>query len=129
MSPELVIRRAKADDVGEFNALVSSLGRVPLFRAIFGAFNYSNIVEFSHLSLLATCGSDKDSAVGFISMSDSLSLDTLSFESAVNELRRYIPLQVRHDLSFMLGSLICASFYPFSPYEYNESADDEHCLH
>jgi hypothetical protein len=99
MSQDLAIRRAEIDDVVNFNALVSSLGRVPLFRAIFGAFNYSNIVEYSHLSLIATCGSDADSAVGFVSISDSSTLDSLTFESAIVELKQYVQVEVCRTLS------------------------------
>ena len=96
MSEELVIRRAEIEDVVSFNALVSSLGRVPLFRAIFGAFNYSNIVEYSHLSLIATCGSDADSAVGFVSIADSSTLDSLTFDTAIVELKPFVPVVVRN---------------------------------
>lgn len=128
MSLELVVRRAEIDDIGEFNSLISSLGRVPLFRAIFGAFNYSNIIEFSHLSLIATCGCDENSAVGFISITDSLNLDSLSFETAIHELRRYLPLQVREILSFDYVPLRLIGFSHFILSTSIEFTDNEHCL-
>lgn len=97
MAQELLIRRAEIDDVVSFNALVSSLGRVPLFRAIFGAFNYSNIVEYSHLSLIASCGSDAE-AVGFVSITDTSTLDSLTFDGAIKELKQYVQVEVRKTL-------------------------------
>ena len=94
MPDDLLIRRAEINDVVEFNGLLSSLGRVPLFKATFGAFNYSNIVEYSHLSLLATCGSEDNSALGFVSITDSSSVDSLSFENAILKLKPYLPVEV-----------------------------------
>jgi hypothetical protein len=94
MPDDLLIRRAEINDVVEFNGLVSSLGRVPLFKATFGAFNYSNIVEYSHLSLLATCGSEDNSALGFVSITDSSSVDSLSFENAILKLKPFLPVEV-----------------------------------
>lgn len=95
MTNELIIRRAEINDVVEFNTLVSNLGRVPLFRATFGTFNYSNIVEYSHLALLATCGNDDNAALGFASITDASGMDSLSFENAIIELKAYIPVEVR----------------------------------
>lgn len=101
MTGQLVIRRAKIDNVVEFNALISSLGRVPLFRAIFGQYNYSSIVDFSHLSLIAYCENDANVAVGFVSITDSSCIDSLSFESAILELKPYVSVEVRTSFEFI----------------------------
>jgi hypothetical protein len=97
MNQDLLIRRAEINDVINFNSLVTSLGRTPYFRAIFGPYNYSNIIEYSHLTLLATTGgNDENTAVGFVSITDSTSLDSLSFDSVIIRLQKYLPLQVMH---------------------------------
>lgn len=62
----LTVSRATHNDVVRFNTLINSLGRVPLFRAIFGAFNFSNIIDFSYLPLIASTSDADDSAVGFV---------------------------------------------------------------
>ena len=85
------IQRAQIDDVLKFNALINALGRVPLFRAIFGPFNYSTIIEFNHLSILATCGEGEDSATGFVSINDSVSGDHSSYDAVIEELNDYLP--------------------------------------
>ena len=103
MSDQLLIRRAKIENVVEFNALISSLGRVPLFRAIFGQYNYSSIVEFSHLTLLASCANEENVAVGFVSITDSSCIDSLSFESAILELKPFIPVEVNIHLHLPVG--------------------------
>lgn len=96
---DFLIRRAEHDDILRFNFLISSLGRVPLFKATFGSFNYSSIVEYSHLSLLAACGDDEESALGFVSISDSTLLESVSFDNAIFELQQYIPIEVMTNIT------------------------------
>ena len=90
---ELIIRHAEIDDVVKFNALINSLGRTPFFKAIFGAFNFTNITEFNYLSLIATVGDGEDSAIGFISINDSIVSD-LSYDQALDEIHDYLPVHV-----------------------------------
>lgn len=94
MAGDLQIRRAEINDVVEFNGLLSSLDGVPLFKAIFGTFNYTNLVEYSHLSLIASHSSNAESAQGFVSLSDSPSIDSLSFESSISQLKPFLPVEV-----------------------------------
>lgn len=95
MSQDLLIRRAEINDVINFNSLVTSLGRTAYFRAIFGPFNFSNIVEYSHLALLATSGgNDENVAVGFVSITDSSNLDSLPFDYAIRRLQQFLTLEV-----------------------------------
>jgi hypothetical protein len=89
----LVISPATQGDVVRFNSLINSLGRVPLFRAIFGAFNFSNIVDFSFLSLIASTSDVDESAVGFISVNDACPGDH-SYTSVLSELQSYLPVKV-----------------------------------
>jgi hypothetical protein len=94
MAGDLQIRRAEINDVVEFNGLLSSLDGVPLFKAIFGTFNYTNLIEYSHLSLIASHSSNAESAQGFVSISDSPSIDSLSFESSISQLKPFLPVEV-----------------------------------
>jgi hypothetical protein len=97
MNQDLLIRRAEINDVINFNSLVTSLGRTAYFRAIFGPYNYSNIIEYSHLTLLATSGDgDENTGVGLVSITDSSNLDSLSFDSVITSLQQFLPLQVMH---------------------------------
>ena len=90
MSLKNTLQRAELDDVLKFNALINTLGRVPLFRAIFGAFNYSNIIEYNHVSLISTCGEGEESATGFVSINDSVSND-YEYDFVLTELNEYLP--------------------------------------
>lgn len=94
MADDLQIRRAEINDVVEFNSLLSSLDGGPLFSAMFGTFNYCNLIEFSHLSLLASHSSNDNSALGFVSVSDSPNIDSLSFENSITHLKPFLPVEV-----------------------------------
>lgn len=94
MAGDLQIRRAEINDVVEFNGLLSSLDGVQLFKAVFGTFSYSNLIEYSHLSLIASHSSNAESAQGFVSISDSPSIDSLSFESSISQLKPFLPVEV-----------------------------------
>ena len=94
MADDLQIRRAEINDVVEFNGLLNSLDGVPLFKSIFGTFNYSNLIEYSHLSLIASHSGNYDSALGFVSISDSSNIDSFSFESSIEQLKPFLPVEV-----------------------------------
>lgn len=76
------VRQAEINDGREFNALVNSLGGASLFRAQFGQYNFTSLIEYAHLSLLIpaeddTCGCFATFCDGQLSMSDGPSFDDI----------------------------------------------------
>jgi hypothetical protein len=106
MSP--TIRRAAVEDGREFNALVNQLGGPNVFRAQFGQYNFTSLVEYSHVSLFAP--TDEGSCGCFASFSDGiLSVgDNLSFDEIINILNDLLPCRVcpPHSLLHSLSSHI-----------------------
>jgi hypothetical protein len=88
-----MIRKAVVDDVRAFNGLINSLGGTNLFRALFGQYNFTSIIEYSYLSLITILN---DSSVCFASFSDGLSNSTenISFDYIIEEISQIMPCRV-----------------------------------
>lgn len=89
-----MIRRAEVEDGREFNALVNSLGGQALFRALFGQYNFTSLVEYSHLSLIAI--NEEESCVCFAAFSDGAAgtTDIVQFDELLIHLSTIIPCRV-----------------------------------
>ena len=46
------VRRSESEDGRYFNNLVTNLGGPNLFRALFGQYNFTSLVEYSYCSLI-----------------------------------------------------------------------------
>jgi hypothetical protein len=76
------VRKAEISDGREFNALVNSLGGPSLFRAQFGQYNFTSLIEYAHMSLLMpaeddTCGCFATFCDGQLNTSDGASFDDI----------------------------------------------------
>jgi hypothetical protein len=89
-----IVRRAEIEDAREFNALVNQLGGPNVFRAQFGQYNFTSLIEYSHLALFSP--TDDGSCGCFASFSDGiLSVgDNLSFDQIITTLSDLIPCRV-----------------------------------
>ena len=91
----LCVRRAEVEDGREFNILINSLGGQALFRALFGQYNFTSLVEYAHLSLIAM--NEDDSCVCFAAFSDGSAgaSDNIQFDELILQLSSIIPCRVR----------------------------------
>lgn len=91
----LCIRRAEVEDGREFNILINSLGGQALFRALFGQYNFTSLVEYAHLSLVAM--NEEDSCVCFAAFSDGSAgtSENIPFDELILQLSSTIPCRVR----------------------------------
>lgn len=89
-----IIRRAITEDAREFNALINQLGGPNVFRAQFGQYNFTSLVEYSHLALSAI--TDDGSCGCFAAFSDGiLSVgDNISFDDIILQLNDLLPCRV-----------------------------------
>lgn len=96
---QLKIRRGEQSDSRIFTGLVNSSGGAALFRATFGHFNFSTLIEYSYLTLIALSRNDEgeEICVGFFCINDSISSSSTesdAFDRAVETLSDYIPVKV-----------------------------------
>lgn len=98
------IRRANIDDGREFNALVNELGGTNVFRAQFGQFNFTSLIEYAHLSLYAKA--DDGSCGCFAAFSDGLLSvgENVSFDDILRSLSDLVPCRVRFSTYFSIRS-------------------------
>jgi len=108
------VRRSDPDDVRVFSTLVNASGGTALFRATFGQFNFSLMVDNNLLSLMAQVeevegggGSSNSECLGFLSLNDSPSLtkEGEAFEAHVAVLQNYLP-GVRESNTLFVNFLI-----------------------
>jgi len=92
MDPHCVIRKAEFEDARDFSNLVSILGGQSLFRAWFGQYSYSALLEYSLLTLISYQSTE---CLGFLCISDSAnSTDLQSFEPTLEAVNELIPVKV-----------------------------------
>ena len=85
------IRRSEIEDSRGFSDLVNSQGGQALFRATFGQFNFSNLVEYSYLSLSVIV--EEDQYIGFAAFND-LNPVLGDFDQTINKLKDIIACNV-----------------------------------
>ena len=88
-----ITRVSDFDDIRGFNSLLQVAGGAAFFKAIFGQYNFTSILEFSHLSITSQASDDKDSLHGFVALNDSttcLAGDD-NFDGLVAAIKSFIP--------------------------------------
>jgi hypothetical protein len=106
--PNMVIRKAEQEDGVNFANLMTACGGVSLFRATFGQINFAALVENSYLSIVSSVNiysmekeENIDVSVGFLAISDSISVTTTeydSFDKTIEALQFIYPLQKSNTL-------------------------------
>lgn len=88
------MRSADISDGREFNSLVNTLGGANLFRAQFGQYNFTSLIEYAHMSVYMP--SDDESCGAFAAFCDGqLNLsDGLSFDELLASLSELVPCRV-----------------------------------
>jgi hypothetical protein len=102
MSASICVRRADFDDSKDLADLVNKTGGASIFKATFGNYNFSSLVENSYLSLLAEeQAEDVDGVLvsktaSFVAVNDSVPLisDTSAYGRIIEALSNYIPATV-----------------------------------
>ncbi len=95
--PYLTYRDADVDDARAFTNLLSICGGVPLYRAMFGQFTYSALLEYSLSTFGAFDGEDDTKvcyALAALNDSVSCSADPESFELVLNEIKPFLNVEV-----------------------------------
>lgn len=106
---EISCHSAQLEDTRSFNAAVASQGGLPLFKAIFGQFNFSSLIEFSFSALFfgkRVEGVEDDVCVSFIAVHENVSstAEPDAAEKVVDELSHIFPAQISNTvfLNFFL---------------------------
>jgi hypothetical protein len=99
------IRKASIEDNANFNSIVQACGGQPLLKSIFGQYNYSSLIEYSYLSIIAT---NEKGGVAFASFNDGgiNSGEMESFDELMDELRHCIPVKVGTYFDFKIISFL-----------------------
>lgn len=104
---DVVLLTADFKHIQAFNQLVSVSGGLPLYKAIFGQFNYSTIVEFSYISLVYLPQDNIETSYGFIAVNDSsytLSSDD-GFVDMFDAIKALLPITAMNSLFINFFSL------------------------
>lgn len=94
------VRKVDNEDSRHFTPLLNTLGGIGLFRAIFGQFSFSSLVEYCLTTLITIVndgeGDEGEEAVAFISVNDNISstADADLTEKMLTELSNFFPAQV-----------------------------------
>ena len=99
----LEVRRTDFDDVKDLTDLITKTGGLSIYKATFGAYNLSAMIENSYLSLMSANkflnneGVEEKETISFISLNDGLTLvnDPDAYAKIINALSHYIPATVR----------------------------------
>jgi hypothetical protein len=89
------VRRAQFDDVKDVTDVIQKTGGVSIYKATFGTYNLSSMIENSYLTLLSS-DSNKET-VSYISINDGISIintDPDAYGKIVAALKNYIPATV-----------------------------------
>lgn len=88
------VRRSEAEDGRHFNNLVTNLGGPNVFRALFGQYNFTSLVEYSYYSLI---GLNENNQCGlFATFNDGMltAQDNTPFHILVDALSDLVPCRV-----------------------------------
>jgi hypothetical protein len=103
VSHSVVVKRAEFEDVSMLNDAVADNGGLATYKATFGAFNLTTVIENSYIMLTANLVSQSedqpDKSVGIISVNDCVSQTATdnAFTPTINALKAYIPVTVIRD--------------------------------
>ena len=101
---EMQVRRAEFDDCKDLSDLIMQTGGVSIYKATFGTYNLSSMIENSYLSIMSShknqTGEDDEvrSTVSFMSINDGLSVistDPDAYNKVMHTISHYIPATVR----------------------------------
>lgn len=99
-----VLKKTTAADVGDLTNLINSIGGQSLYRSLFGSYNFSNLIEFSVLSLTAR---NHDGIVGgVVAFNDGCVGAIDSFDDIVGGLKHGLP-DIQVCLSYGLALALC----------------------
>lgn len=102
------IRRAEFDDCKDLTDMVGKNGGVSIFKATFGTYNLSSMIENSYLSLMTTYKRptsgevEERDTISFFSLNDGLNLianEPDAYTKIIQVVHHYIPATV--SLSFV----------------------------
>lgn len=93
------VRRAEFDDCKDLSDLILKTGGVSIYKATFGTYNLSSMIENSYVSLLSGHDNDKNESetLSFISLNDGLNMantDPDAYTKVLDALANYIPVSV-----------------------------------
>lgn len=107
------VRRAEFEDSKDITDAIGKTGGVSIYKATFGTYNLSSLIENSYLSLLSSCPTNDEqrNIVSFMSVNDGLALlnsDPDAYSKVISALGNYIPATViaYHLLSMCEPSVI-----------------------
>jgi len=101
---KMQVRRAEFDDCKELSELIMQTGGVSIYKATFGTYNLSSMIENSYLSIMSSHNhqtGEEDgvrSAVSFMSINDGLSVistDPDAYNKVMHTISHYIPATVK----------------------------------
>lgn len=103
------VRKADINDGREFNALVNTLGGASLFRAQFGQYNFTSLIEYAHMSLLlpaedGSCGGFATFCDGQLNLSDGA-----TFDEIIASLSELVPCRVSMNVALNKSFNFCSS--------------------
>ena len=81
--------QSSVEDGAAFSSLINGLGGQSLYRALFGQYNFTSLVEYTYLTVSAK--NDEGLMGGFASFNDGLSGDLESFDSFLAEIAAFVP--------------------------------------
>jgi hypothetical protein len=92
MTSFVSIRSSALEDIRAFNGLVNNSGGAVFYRATFGQFNFSSMVETSCISLIAMA-EDNATCVAYLSVSDSpgIGKEGIAFDNTISLINEHVP--------------------------------------
>lgn len=95
----IVIRPAVIEDNRNFNLLIKSLGGPNLFKALFGQYNFTSLIEYAYVSMVAI--NENEECVGFVCFNDGIitwSDEGPSFDELIESLQQTVPCQASNSI-------------------------------
>lgn len=81
--------KSSVEDGAAFSSLINGLGGQSLYRALFGQYNFTSLVEYTYVTVSAK---NEDGLLGgFASFNDGLSGDLESFDHFLEEIATIVP--------------------------------------
>ena len=84
-----ICSRSTIDDGPAFTALINALGGQSLYRALFGQYNFTSLIEYTYLTISAK--NDDGALGGFVSLNDGLSGDEDPLDIFLDKIKDFVP--------------------------------------